>query len=262
MNSLTVFWALVARDMTALKKIIPALFWDNVFLLFTSIAIFGYLLPAMGMHKDLIAPLFLGQTVISFTQIAHSIAAIMTRDFEASRFIDYQTTLPLSLNLLLIRFIISFMVKSIIITIPLLFLGIFLLGDKFVIIQTHTPGFCIIYLLALIFFATLFLLLSFTYNYEWFRWNLWTRRIEPLLIFGSVTVIWKQVYAFSKPLGFLFLLNPLTYATEGLRTTLIGGTEFLPLWVCVLGLVVGITGAWLLLIPAMNKKLDIIPEQL
>ncbi len=262
MHNLPTFWALLWRDMVALKKIAFALFLDNVFLLFTSIAIFGYLLPAMGMEKGLIGPLFLGQTIISFVQIAHSIAAIITRDFEASRFIDYQTTLPILTHLLLLRFIISFVIKSIIITIPLLFFGIYLLGNKFVIIKAHILGFGLMYILVLIFFATLFLFFSFAYNYEWFRWNLWARRIEPLILFGSITVVWKQLYLFSKPLGVLFLCNPLTYAIEGLRTTLIGGNEFLPLWICIPGISIGIIINWLLLVPAMNKKLDLIPESI
>lgn len=260
MTRLQVFWALIIRDFVALKKIAPSLFWDNLFLLVSSVAIFGYLLPSMGMSKDLIAPLFLGQTIVSFVQIAHSIAAIITRDLETSRLIDYQSTLPLPHTLLLARFVVSFIVKSLIITIPLLFLGIILLGDKFIIIQSHGFAFSIVYLLTLIYFGTLFLFFSFNYDYEWFRWNLWTRRIEPLIVFGSVTVVWKQLYLFSKPLGILFLCNPLTYAVEGLRTTLIGGQDFLPLWACLIGLIVGTIINWLLLVPAMNKKLDLVPD--
>jgi hypothetical protein len=262
MNNASVFWALMCRDLIALKKIALSLFLDNVMLLFTSVTIFGYLLPAMGMNTELIGPLFLGQTIISFVQIAHSIAAVITRDLETSKVNYYQITLPLSQRLLLLRFIIAFVIKSITISIPLLFFGIFLLGNKFVFIKTHILSFALMYILVLIFFATLFLLFSFSHNYEWFRWNLWARRIEPLFLFGSVTVVWKQLYLFSKPLGVLFLFNPLTYAIEGLRTTLIGGDGFLPLWVCIPGICVGIAINWLLLVPAMNKKLDLIPETL
>jgi hypothetical protein len=262
MNNGRVFFALVTRDFITLKKIAPALFWDNFFLLISSIAIFGHLLPAMGMSPDLITPLFLGQTIVSFVQIAHSIAAIITRDLETSRLIYYHCSLPLPHTLLLARFVVSFVIKSIIITVPLLILGILMLGEKFVIVKTHLISFFVIYLFSLVYAGTLFLLFSFRYDYEWFRWNLWSRRIEPLLVFGSVTVMWKSLYAFSKPLGILFLCNPFTYAAEGLRTAIIGGHNFLPAWVCIIGLLVGIIINWLLLVPAMNKKLDLVPDHL
>lgn len=260
-NNLRVLRALLLRDFIALKQIAPGMFLDNLFLLFSAIAIFGYVLPSMGMRPELIAPLFLGQTIISFVQIAHSIAAILTRDIEKSQLIYYHSSIPLPHSFLLARFTISFVIKSLIITIPLLGVGILLLGEKFIIIKAHPLLFCIVYILSLVYAGTLFLFFSFNHTYEWFRWNLWTRRIEPLFIFGSITVTWKPLYEFSKPLGLIFLCNPLTYAAEGIRTTLIGGNNFLPFWACCLGLCGGITMNWLLLVPAMNKKLDLVPDQ-
>lgn len=64
------------------------------------------------------------------------------------------------------------------------------------------------------------------------------------------------MYAFSRLIGIAFLFNPVTYVAEGIRATLIDGDGFLPIWACMLGVSVGIIINWLLLVPAMRKKLD------
>lgn len=261
MNNVRVFFVLLHRDLKVLKGRLVNMFVDNMVLLLAYVVMFGYLLPLMEMPKTLIAPLFIGYIVMSFFEIGFSLALKIVFDIKASRFIDYQISLPLSTTWLLAEYSANFALEATIVTLPTLLLGILLLGDRFIIIQTNWIAFTLMYLLVILFFATLFLYYSFAYRYNWFRSNLWTRRLEPLFLFGSVFVVWKKLYAFSKLLGFLFLFNPVTYAVEGLRATLIGGNGFLPTWICMLGVSIGIVVNWFLLVPAMQKKLDLVREE-
>lgn len=256
-----VFISLIHRDLKVLSRRLGSLFLDNIVMLLTNVAMFGYLLPLMGMSKDLIGPLFIGYVVMSFFELGYGLAIKTVNDIKFDKFIDYQLTLPLSARWLLAEHITNFAIKTCIVTLPVLSFGILLLGDRFVIVHTNWPAFAVMYLLSLILFATLFLYFSFAYAYDWFIVNIWSRRLEPLFLFGSIFTVWKPLYEFSKPLGILFLCNPLTYVAEGLRATLIGGNGFLPIWSCMLATSLSIIVTWLLLVPAMQKKLDMIRVQ-
>lgn len=256
MSNLRIFCSLLHRDMKVLRGRLVSLFFDNVVLLLTNVAMFGYLLPVMGMSKNLIAPLFIGFIVWSFFELGFSLSIQIVHDIKFNKFIDYHLSLPLSTHWLLAEYIAYFAIKASVVTLPVLSLGILLLGNKFIIVQTNWIAFGLMYLLSIIFFATLFLFYSFAYEYNWFRINLWARRLEPLALFGSIFLVWKQLYAFSKYLGILFLCNPVTYVAEGIRATLIGGNDFLPIWICMLVISIWIVINWLLLVPAMRKKLD------
>lgn len=258
MSSARIFLALLGRDMLVLQKRLKGLFFDNIILLLANIAMFGYLLPLMGMSPQLVAPLFIGYTVISLIEIGYSLSISIVHDVKFSKFIDYHLTLPLSTNWLLAEYITNFVIKASVVTLPLLLCGKLLLGNQFIIVQTHWFSFGLMYLLSLIFIATLFLFYSFAYEYNWFRFNLWPRRLDPLFLLGSLFTVWKQVYGFSKIVGVLFLCNPLTYIAEGLRATLIGGDAFLPAWLCMIVVSIFIVINWLLLKPAMRKKLDLV----
>ena len=261
MSNTRVFLVLLHRDLKVLKGRLVSMFFDNIMLLLANVAMFGYLLPLMGMSKTLIGPLFIGYVVMSFFEIGFSLAIKIVHDIKSSRFIDYQLSLPISATWLLAEYVANFAIEAIVVTLPILLLGILLLGDKFVIIKTNWLAFALMYLLVIVFFATLFLYYSFAYSYNWFRTNIWTRRLEPLFLFGTVFVIWKKLYAFSKFLGFIFLFNPVTYAAEGIRATLIGGNGFLPIWICMLGVIIGTVINWFLLVPAMQKRLDLVQEE-
>ena len=256
MSNVYVFFALLWRDLKEIKSRLVGNFIDNIFLLTTSLLVFGSFLPLMGMSSTLIAPLFIGNIILIVFELGYTFSIKIVNDVKFDRFIDYHFSLPLSSTWLLVEYITKFVIEVAIITLPILVLGIFLLGNKFIIVHTNWFAFGIMYMLMLIFFATLFLYYSFAYSYEWFFSCIWTRRLDPLFLFGCVFLVWKKLYAFSRPIGIAFLFNPVTYMAEGIRATLIGGDGFLPIWACMLGVTIGIVINWLLLVPAMRKKLD------
>jgi len=256
MSSVYIFFALLRRDLKEIKGRLIGSMIDNIFLLATNVVVFGSLLPLMGMPPELIGPLFIGIIVLTIFQLGYTFSIKIVNDVKFDRFIDYHFSLPLSSKWILVEYITKFIIEAAIITLPLLMLGILLLGNKFIIVHTNWFAFGIMYLLILIFFATLFLYYGFAYTYEWFFSCIWTRRLDPLFLFGCVFLVWTKLYAFSRLLGITFLFNPVTYVAEGLRATLIGGDGFLPIWACMLGVSGGIIINWLLLVPAMRKKLD------
>jgi ABC-type polysaccharide/polyol phosphate export permease len=65
----------------------------------------------------------------------------------------------------------------------------------------------------------------------------WMRINFALVSFAGFFIPWYVMKKFSPTLGYLLLLNPLLYITEGLRRAILGSDLYLPLWVSALMLI-------------------------
>src|SRR3989337_2669199 len=66
----------------------------------------------------------------------------------------------------------------------------------------------------------------------------WTRVNHILLVLGGFWIPLHIIREFSPTLGFLLRFNPIVYLTEGLRQSIVGGSQFLPLAQCASALFV------------------------
>lgn len=66
----------------------------------------------------------------------------------------------------------------------------------------------------------------------------WTRVNHILLVLGGFWIPLSTIRSFSPTLGFMLRFNPIVYLTEGLRQSIVGGNDFLPLSQCVTALLV------------------------
>jgi ABC-2 type transport system permease protein len=66
--------------------------------------------------------------------------------------------------------------------------------------------------------------------------RLWPRFNIPMAMLGGFVVPWHAIMKASTILGYLVLLNPLIYITEGLRRAFTGNAQFLPVPVCIAAL--------------------------
>ena len=240
-DQVRIFYALVQRDMHVLKKNLRSKMIDASILTITNVIVFGKLFPMFGMPSRFIAPLFLGSgLIILIFSFGYGFAIRIVYDIKFTRFIDYHMTIPLSKFWLFLSYVVSFIIEVLIITIPLITVGIFLLRDSFATINGSWVIFFGAYLLCLILTATLFLSASFYYTFDWFRDNLWARRLFPLFLLSTLSITWKELIVLIPRMSLFIQLNPLTLFAESLRVSLLGGSEFLPLGFCVIGLVVWI----------------------
>ncbi|HTM06186.1 MAG TPA: hypothetical protein VL201_03005, partial [Patescibacteria group bacterium] len=71
-------------------------------------------------------------------------------------------------------------------------------------------------------------------------------------------VPWTNTYAFSKWIGIFMLLNPLTYIAEAMRSALLGGKEFISLWICIpIMIILFIVTTWWMQ-KSVQNRLDLI----
>lgn len=253
----TIFYALLARDIKVLKLRLNNLIIDGLILVSVTVLVFGYLLPLLGMPKTLIAPIFLGNSLSFFlASLGYNFATRMVYDLKFNHFIDYFLILPLPKRWLFAYFITSFIIESSIVTLPLITLGIILLGKSFGPLNGSFITFLAVYFLVLLFWALFFLGSSFTCSYQWFKNNMWARRIMPLFVLSSAFFTFKTVTTIMPTFSIIMLCNPLTYLVEGLRSALLGGTAYLPLTTCLLGISVAIVIMSVRLYYGIYKHLD------
>lgn len=251
-----VFAALMRRDLKIIKKTIGKDIIDGGILCLLQVLIFGKLLPIMGMPIASIGPLYLVNICQILFLLGFNLAFNLVFDLKFDRFIQYHFTLPINKKWLFGQYVCSFMVKCITISLPLVSMGLFLLRDVIVLTHANWLAFALIYATSMVFFALLFLTLSFRYEFKWFLDNIWPRRLSPLFLLSASFFPWYKVQAFSKFFGYLFLLNPITYITEGFRRTLLADTNYLPFWLCLSVICLAIMCLIFVLNRAMIKRLN------
>lgn len=249
--------ALLARDMKVMKKRLQSLIIDALILVVIAVLVFGKLMPMLGMAKKFIAPIFLGNSLSFFlASLGYNWALRMVYDLKFDRFIDYFLIMPLPKSWLFTYYIISFIIEAAIVTLPMVTIGIMALGTDFGHINGNFILFLGMYFIALLFWSLFFLGSAFVYNYQWFKTNMWARRINPIFALGPAFFTFKSIMSASPISAKLMLLNPLTYIIEGLRAALLGGDDYLSLMICTCGSVVAILVMYIRLYYAIYKQLD------
>lgn len=254
--NLRVFIALMRKDMRIAFANLPGLILDCLFPALAQVLMFGYLFPLLGMPINMVGPIYLGSIMPLFFQLGYSLTMHMGFDMESNRFIDYQLTLPISKPWLFATYITSNMVETGLAIAPLLALGIVLLPAHFVIAHINWLALAVIFPLILLFFSTFFLVIAYRYSFWWIRSNFWPRRMLPLFFLSAGLVTWNKVFIFWPSLAYAMLLSPITYVTEGLRVTLLGGPDYIPALYCIGGLSIFIAINCVLLATGIRTKLD------
>lgn len=232
-DQMRTFLALIRRDVSFIIDSLPGRLIDGCIIVMMQTLVIGKFLPLIGMPQDLIGPLFIGMITQIVFSSAYGIAFRQANDLKKTKFINYQLALPLNKMWLFAQIILSFMIEIAFISLPLIALGSIFLASYFTIQINSLIATIVMYILSLLVYASLFIYLVFSCDFNWFLDNVWARRLTPLFFFGCGYYTWKKLYAFNAGLGVLTLLNPITYVHEGLRSVLLGNGDFIPLWICI-----------------------------
>ena len=230
-DNFRIFLALLHREMLVFRsKLFPSVI-DSFILLLMEVTLLGYLFPLLGMPAHLILPLYLGNMILIIIEKNFATAFNLIFDIRDKGLITYHITLPLPKRWLFAAYLTKEIVKTIILTVPLFFIGLFLLGSQTQTVHFPLQAF-LMYGIMLLFIATLFLMLGFWYESDWFLINVWPRRLNPLISTGCIFFTWGSIASFSPLISKFLLLNPFTYVTEGLRGALLGQANYLSLSLC------------------------------
>jgi hypothetical protein len=258
-SNIRIFGALLWRDICVMRQTIVSELIDAFILLVIQLITFGKLFPLIGMPVEFTAPLFIGSGLF-YILLTHgwSIAMIISYKIPSEGFgaLSYHSTLPLSIWWVFTEYIVYFVLETCIITLPMFFIGLKILHHMVAMPSGDWPILIMVYILTLIFWGTYFFGSAFLYDFEWFRDNLWPRRIELFMSLSSLYFPWSTIYAFSPILGLLTLFSPITVMVEGMRTALLKESASLPLSFCVPVIMLWIVfGVWRLK-KGITKRFD------
>lgn len=249
-----IFLTLLHRDVKVITSDIKNIAIDTVIISILDVILYGYFLPILGMPEKLTGALFLGSIVGTTFSMGYNKLINIKADLEFARYIDYQLTLPISKFWLFFEYIVAFVIYLIANTLSILLLSLILLG-KVVPLQDNFLLFFGVYLVSMFFIAVFFLLICFSANWKWLLGNTWDRILNPLLHLGCLFFIWRRVDDFSPLIGKILLFNPLTYISEGMRSTILFD-GYLPADLCIIVIFGFIMLMSFFLYYAINKLLD------
>ena len=258
-DNYAIFKVLFQRDLKVLKTKILGELIDCIILSSIQVTTFGYFFPLMGLPSEMIAPLYLSMSIVNigfFQGFAFSTIILEMLPDQGPSMIQYHLTLPISRSWLFAEYILYFMLETTILTLPLVGFGIILVPGMLATIQGSWLAFCLVYILSLLFMGLLFLMLPLWYDYDWFRQNLWARRLTWMLNISTMFFTLETLKKISPFFAKIVLISPLTYIAEGLRVSLLGGNTYLPLPICLAGICTAIIITSLLLKTAIIRRLD------
>ena len=221
--------------------------------LFTNVIVFTYFTPALGVGG---AAMLAGSVAVFGLFRVVDKAILIIADLDSDRRITYDLTYPLPSWMVFSSIAISSAMETSLIVLPLFPLGKILLFDLWDLSLTSWWRLGIIYLVVNLFYGFFGLWLASRIKNMREVANIWVRVIIPIYMFGCYFYPWKEAYALSPFIGMATLLNPLVYATEGVRSALCGPAGYLPFWICVtfllsLTVLCGWHGCY-----SMKKRLD------
>jgi ABC-type polysaccharide/polyol phosphate export permease len=222
---------LIRRELYLFFKRFLNRFIDISFVLFTSVAVFGYLMLNSGLESSYGAFILVG-CIASFGLFETIQRATCLAQDVTDNKIDNFLILPISSYFVFVSIAISWAISTSVLTLCLFPLGKLLLWGRFDLSNASWGKFTIIFIASNLFYGFFALWVSaLVTNLRNTSW-LWCRLINPLYMFCGFFYTWNSVYELSHFAGYLHLANPLIYILEATKASIFGQSGYLPFWWC------------------------------
>jgi ABC-2 type transport system permease protein len=226
--SFLIFLQLLKRDLRAFISEYPGKLFDTVFLFFTNIVVFAYLMPKQGLDPTY-GVFFMMGAIASFGLIGVvGRVSLLLSDIDGERTISQTLILPVSANAVFCYIAIYWAISSILLSILLFPMGKLMLWNHFDLRSVSWIRLIPMYLSANIFFGSFALWLTSVLKGMEELNTLWMRVINPLWMFGAYFYSWQASFALSPTIAYISLINPMVYIMEGMRAATFGQEGYLP----------------------------------
>ncbi len=181
--------------------------------------------------------LFIGHILIIVLVFANTLNVGLLFDLENDRYVEYQITV-LSPQLVILERIIFGALFTFLISSSYFPVAKILLGSAFITEHASWPlTYAVLFASALCCsayttFTTCLIKSSIKLRSFWMRVNF------GLITFGGLFIPYMVMKKFNPFLGYLALLDPLLYITEGLRNSILSDGQYINAWVCILVLLI------------------------
>ncbi len=230
--------SIIIMKQTVSDKIINHLFW-----VILNIAVFLYIMPhaaSVGTSSKYGILIALSMPISSafFGAINCMYGLLFDVTNEGSN-LRYELTLPIPQWLVFLKYGLEISIQTFISTIVLVPVVYVMLFNQCPFTIVGIAKFYLILIVTSIFsgFFSIFIV-SMADNIAQGLDNVWIRIIFPMWFLGCFQFSWKDLYSINKIIAFLDLFNPLTYALEASRSSMIADSSILNYWFCILALLI------------------------
>lgn len=228
MNYLRIFFALTRRDLRAFTKGIWGRIVDNFILFSTSIILFAYFMPLLGLSQGFAVMIFASCFVIFSFFDCIGFAGLTVMDIEGDRTIVHSISAPMPSSLTLAQIAVSWALRMGFITLFGIVIGKLLLWDRLDLTQIFWGKFALSYASIYLMWGFFSLWLASLVRRLSNIGTIYVRVANPMFMFGAYLFPWVTAYKVSPWIGYLLLVNPMVYANEAMRSSVMGTEGFLP----------------------------------
>lgn len=230
---LLLFLQLIRKEMMIFFGELKGKWFQAAISTITMFIIFEYLMPEMGLNADYSLFMIMGIVAsFGFYEMVGRIAAFIS-DLNGDRVISNLLILPLPSFLSISSIAIGWASTGFCLTLLLFPVAKILLQTSWDLSQLSPVKFLGMIISINILFGYFALwLASLIKNVKNTGW-IWIMIINPLYMLGCYYCPWEVSYRISSYLGWINLLNPMTYVMEGIRSTTLGPVGFLPYSYCL-----------------------------
>jgi ABC-2 type transport system permease protein len=228
------FYALLSRDgHVARRNLIPMLLQNLLQpLLFTFV--FGRIMTTTGMmranYKSMLLP---GIMAISMVMSGvWAVAMPLISEFQFTREIEDRLLAPIDIGWLAVEKVVAGMIQATVAGMVVLPAAWLVMGSGVDLDLSHLAEFVLVALLVALFSAAGGLALGCSIGQTQVG-LMFSLVLAPMMMFGCAYYTWHSLEAVSTSLQYAVLVNPLVYASEGLRGALVPSLEHMPMWVVI-----------------------------
>ena len=191
----------------------------------------GYVLPTLGMTVQFGSLLAVGHVVSSAVFSTYNAAMVISNDLSNEKTILFDLTLPMNSKLTILKIGLSWSVRSLGSSMLVLPLAILILWGRIDLSHFSLMKFIPALIMTNI-MSGMFSVIAGSYVTNiMFIDRLWTRFIYPLWYLGGSIFPFKVIWVNFPILGKILLLNPVIYATEMVRASILSPDLYLlPYW--------------------------------
>ncbi len=236
-SPLRVFGAILMRDVTVVRREIVSFLVRTTLQPILFCVVFGYLLPMMGIiPKGFTTMMVPGLIALSLTLSAvQSVSLPMITDFGFTKEIEDRLLAPIPIALVAVEKIVSGIIQGFIAAAFVLPCARLIIGPIPGLSFHNIPLLILITLLAGAAFSALGLLLGTGLPPQQIG-LMFSIIIAPMMMFGCIYYPWRGLDAVPV-LKYIVLINPLVYASEGMRAAVTPGVPHMPVLVIIVALI-------------------------
>lgn len=255
MSKFYVFFKLLQKDLLTFSRQYKGKLFDTVLLFVINILVFAYLMS--GDLKGNYGPFFAfgALATFGFVDIVGKIS-MLTSDIEGDRTISSCLIMPSKAWIIFLEIGCFWALSSFLLILPLFPLAKLLLWNSLDLSKISIIKLILILPISHLFFGIFALWLASIIKGLQDVGNLWLRVVMPLWMFGAYFFSWQSVYKIHPLVSYLFLLDPIVYVNEGLRSACLGSEGYLPFFFSFFALVAFVLLCGFDAIRRLKKRLD------